>query len=190
MHVLRNVSLALMLAGPLLVGGCASGSSSSNPPADLSGSGNTICPNNPSLCSGTCCSTSCVDTANDPKNCGACGTVCPPQSYCVAGACKCGSDPVCSGGTSCCGTACKDLKSDAQNCGTCGNSCNGGTCTNGTCSGGGTGDMATSNSDGGSGNCACTKSCLIACMAGCCFEDILLNSCTPDPACVTAGFDL
>jgi hypothetical protein len=35
----------------------------------------------------TACSGACVDLLNDNKNCGACGTVCPPAQGCVNGAC-------------------------------------------------------------------------------------------------------
>jgi hypothetical protein len=35
----------------------------------------------------TQCSLTCVDLETDPKNCGACGNVCPPQVACVDGVC-------------------------------------------------------------------------------------------------------
>jgi hypothetical protein len=55
----------------------------------------------------TCCGGSCVNTYNDPQNCGKCGTTCTdPTPYC-AGSCQaapCDTDAGCSG--TCCGLAC------------------------------------------------------------------------------------
>ncbi|HEX7663594.1 MAG TPA: hypothetical protein VF407_03745 [Polyangiaceae bacterium] len=62
----------------------------------------------------------CVDTQNDPKNCGRCGGfpdagVC---TVCVQGTCQASC-----GNLSQCGSACSDLTSDPLNCGTCGKQC-------------------------------------------------------------------
>ena len=43
-----------------------------------------------------CCATGCVDTQTDAQNCGVCGTACAPHAdTCVAGDCRCGSEPPC-----------------------------------------------------------------------------------------------
>ncbi|AKU98468.1 Tryptophan synthase alpha chain [Labilithrix luteola] len=56
-----------------------------------------------------------VETLENPKNCGACGTVC---DVCYAGRCGCkGSD------TYCPGAGCVSLYSSDDNCGACGNAC-------------------------------------------------------------------
>ncbi len=51
----------------------------------------------------TLCGTSCVDTAADPANCGACGYVCLPGQACIAGACAqaCASVADCDDGRFC-----------------------------------------------------------------------------------------
>ena len=106
-------------------------------------------------CPGTApCGGSCVDTASDPNNCGACGAACLVGQLCTGGGCV----PVCTGGgvctatgfceTSCptgsalCGSTagttatvfCKDLQSDATHCGACGTVCaSGQACVAGAC---------------------------------------------------------
>jgi hypothetical protein len=76
--------------------------------------------------------------ADDPKNCGSCGTFCGTKhasaSTCVAGKCTfacagtfahCGDDP---------STGCEtDLSNDSLACGACGHSCLGGACVAGVC---------------------------------------------------------
>jgi hypothetical protein len=67
----------------------------------------------------TFCAGSCVDTRNDPSNCGSCGVQCvaSPLLTCVAGVCGC------SPGETRCGAQCVDIQSDASNCGRCGEVC-------------------------------------------------------------------
>lgn len=55
----------------------------------------------------TCCGGACVNTANDPRNCGACGAPCGADTYCTGGACvprPCTT--TCPAGTICCDGAC------------------------------------------------------------------------------------
>ncbi|HEX7603823.1 MAG TPA: hypothetical protein VF316_19530 [Polyangiaceae bacterium] len=88
------------------------------------------------MCNGTC-----VDTATDPQNCGACAKVCdvgdagaPPDGGMIAPACAastCGLS--CGGILSLCSGNCVDTSSDSRNCGACGNACDGGSCLNKTC---------------------------------------------------------
>jgi hypothetical protein len=74
----------------------------------------------------TTCSESCVDTQNDPNNCGSCGKTCTPVvEKCAGGECVCGYTM--------CGTACVNTNgSDNANCGGCGVTCDY-TCTDGVC---------------------------------------------------------
>ena len=75
----------------------------------------------PTTCGGgqTCCGSGCIDTQNDPNNCGSCGNTC-------------------GAGQTCCGGGCVDTATDSNNCGSCGYPCLGGdTCQNGLCTGGG-----------------------------------------------------
>lgn len=90
---MRALALALVLAG------CGTG-----------GTGGSVC--NPTCASGrACCGSACVNPNNDPKNCGACGTVCGGAApFCEGGTCKaapCSLDGgSCSGSATCCGTEC------------------------------------------------------------------------------------
>ncbi len=96
---------------------------------------------------GVCCpSGACAALNDDPLNCGACGTVCPPGATCRNGLCNGLAD--CAAGHAgsycnldagvsflCCpGLGCIDTSSDAQNCGACGVICPAGlSCSAGVC---------------------------------------------------------
>ena len=57
----------------------------------------------------TCCGRACVNTNNDPQNCGGCGIKCGGATAYCDGVCKaapCGPGTVCGGGTTCCGSSC------------------------------------------------------------------------------------
>src|SRR5579863_285094 len=58
----------------------------------------------------TCCGTECVNTYDDPSNCGSCGVVCSgATSYCEANSCQappCAGGTTCGAGTLCCGSEC------------------------------------------------------------------------------------
>lgn len=93
------------------------------------------------------CGTSCVDTTNDPANCGGCGTVCGANGatgVCLSGTCDFECFP---GRADCDGiaaTGCEtDIFSSLNHCGGCGSLCStpnasaicsAGTCSVGTCS--------------------------------------------------------
>ncbi len=57
-----------------------------------------------------CCGGVCVNTDNDPSNCGGCGTVCSGATpYCGNGSCHpapCTAGQTCNPGETCCGSAC------------------------------------------------------------------------------------
>jgi hypothetical protein len=106
-------------------------------------------PNVQSSCIGGACSYSCyagyadcdgsasngceIYLGADPRNCGACGHICPPAApYCVNAACAACPDPT----LTACASGCADLTSDPNNCGACGNLCAAAApyCVGGTCS--------------------------------------------------------
>jgi sugar lactone lactonase YvrE len=70
----------------------------------------------------------CVDTADDPDNCGGCGQQCGIGLTCSTGSCVCGGE------ATLCGTQCVDLQSDSANCGYCGHNCEGNPCAGSLCS--------------------------------------------------------
>ncbi|HLK35315.1 MAG TPA: hypothetical protein VKU41_01100 [Polyangiaceae bacterium] len=81
---------------------------------------------------GRICGTRCVDTQNDPANCGDCSVVCAnmiPGTVCVLGHCQCPGD----GGVQVCSNTCVDTSSDPSNCGFCGHNCQGNACMAGLC---------------------------------------------------------
>ena len=71
----------------------------------------------------------CVDVqADDPYNCGGCGTVCEAGQTCTDGACTCAQHQTL------CTDSCVNLDTDPQNCGSCGNGCaDGKKCQDGAC---------------------------------------------------------
>src|SRR4051794_23720120 len=74
----------------------------------------------PLVCRATevkCADGTCANLREDPKNCGACGTVCTGASpFCSLGQCTAG----CAAGLLECNKACVDKTSDPNNCGACG----------------------------------------------------------------------
>ena len=105
-HHMAGVLIALALATG--ASGCsgstdASGSAGSGA---TGGSGGTTC--SPACGEArTCCSGRCVNTNNDPLNCGNCGTRCGGGTYCGGG--QCVAPPcttTCQGGQGCCASQC------------------------------------------------------------------------------------
>ncbi|MEQ9644939.1 MAG: hypothetical protein RLO52_05605, partial [Sandaracinaceae bacterium] len=78
----------------------------------------------------TLCDAFCVDSANDPANCGGCGTTCASGEVCSLGTCG----VTCLGGATLCDASCVDTANDPANCGGCGEACaSGEVCSMGTC---------------------------------------------------------
>jgi mannan endo-1,4-beta-mannosidase len=93
----------------------------------------------------TRCGTTCLDLANDPQNCGACGTPCGAGLFCSLGACA----SSCAAGLTQCGASCADLTSSAAHCGACNVVCSAGqTCSAGACLGGTAGSGGTAGTGG------------------------------------------
>ena len=98
------------------------------------------------------CGDTCVATANDDLNCGACGAACTGGNVCVASACVC---PV---GQGVCNGICTRVATDPKNCGACGVLCGAGqACNQGVCQ-----DCP---SPGGSTPGACRTALLAGCIA-------------------------
>ena len=66
---------------------------------------------------GTACQGTCVDTQNDPTNCGSCGNDCLQGQMCISGMCT-----QCPAGETACNqqNTCANLQTDGDHCGTCG----------------------------------------------------------------------
>jgi hypothetical protein len=132
----------------------------------------------------TTCDGVCVDTQNDRRHCGACGTACAAGSACTAGACVAS----CATGQTTCGGQCVDTRSSPTNCGACGRSCGSNeACVMGACAtigGGGANDAGVTcqsplslcsgvcfdlrNDPGHCGNCTTTCATGEYCTAGNC----------------------
>ena len=84
----------------------------------------------PMVCSNEInCTGACVNTANDPQNCGGCGAACTANQFCANGMCQ-----SCATGQTLCGTTCVDTQTDAADCGACGTACaRGYSCVAGAC---------------------------------------------------------
>ena len=97
------------------------------------------------------CGDTCVQTATDSNNCGACGSACSGGNVCVSGACVC---PV---GQGTCNGQCTAVASDPKNCGACGVLCGQNqACNQGVCQ----------DCPGGSGQIgSCQTALLAACIA-------------------------
>ncbi|MBW2264237.1 MAG: hypothetical protein JRG91_19910, partial [Deltaproteobacteria bacterium] len=103
----------------------------SDPSLDLTmdtDGGEIVCGEGETLCDGEC-----VDTSEDPMNCGACDNECGADEICLWGECV----PDCADPLYPCGDDCVDLTSDASNCGACGVQCDlphtTGSCVDGVC---------------------------------------------------------
>ncbi len=167
-----------------------------------------IVSNADSGCTSTMCGNACVDTSNDPDNCGSCGTACTSTQVCSQG--KCGTS--CSGGETLCApdggkATCATLSSDAKNCGSCGNACTSGqTCTSGKCTGGSQtcpqNETSCTGADGGptcvntqtdNAHCGnCTTTCIAnleTCTSGACTSTCTGGQtlCIPDGGTTDAG---
>ena len=137
----------LLLSGLVLPASCGGESPAQNPDGSgghdgtqgASGGGDAV--GGASLGSGGCADPTsiacpigdaaiCINPTVDPKNCGACGTVCVGNHVCDSGHCRCPS------GLSECGYQCVNLRSDPANCGGCEVIClsGGPLCNNGECS--------------------------------------------------------
>jgi hypothetical protein len=204
---MRAPALLCLFGWLVLAGACAGTNTPSGGGGDMAGGPQGVCPNFPQQCGGECCGSECIDTSNDFRHCGGCNNACSMGNLCQGGRCGCPPSGIaCPAGQSCCGPdGCKNLQNDVKNCGGCRKACAfGETCDNGQCKCGAgpacTGglsccnnacsasctppDMATPPPDGGGSNC-CPGGCIFFCVGqNCCYEDAILMTCTPDPACI------
>ncbi len=121
-HALRNTRRTRHWFAPTLI--CALFSACSDDPAGT-GSGAIQCLDPLADCDGKC-----VDTVNDPANCGGCAISCSDDEVCSVSSCSL----VCLGGTDKCGELCVDLQSASKHCGQCDSSCDAGqVCSDGAC---------------------------------------------------------
>jgi|GEM_PF-6732668 len=92
------------------------------------------------------CGRTCADLNSDPRNCGACGRVCPAGQTCEPPPGRVGANLLieskkgmcrpCTAPRVICAGKCVDLAADPRNCGACGKTCpEGDTCVNGACRG-------------------------------------------------------
>ena len=90
------------------------------------------------------CGRTCADLSSDPRNCGACGRVCPAGQTCEPPPGRVGANVLieskkgmcrpCPAPHVICAGKCVDLAADPRNCGACGKTCpEGEICENGTC---------------------------------------------------------
>ena len=78
-------------------------------PAGVGGTGSAGCSTDCTTQGLTCCDGRCVNTGNDPDNCGACGTVCSGAASFCNGTCTaptCDAATSCAAGETCCGSSC------------------------------------------------------------------------------------
>jgi hypothetical protein len=175
--------------GALLGGSAGAGAMAGSGPlagsGGTAGAGGTAAGTAGSAGASTCaagqltCGGVCTATATDPKNCGACGTVCPAGAQCQAGTCQ----AACGTGQALCAGACKTTVSDPTNCGVCGTACGAGqVCSAGACAA----DCGALQPCGGGAECADVTTnpshcgaCGAACQAGqsCVGGTCVLNNC-------------
>jgi hypothetical protein len=126
-------------------------------------------------CEDTECDRDCVDTSNDPRNCGECFRQCDSDEACVGGTCQ--PLPICDPPTTFCNRECVDLRSSNEHCGGCGFACGfGSTCQNGgcvpQCPGGQCGNLCVdfSSDPANCGGCGFVCGPSQFCSGGVCFE--------------------